>query len=142
MTSSPPVVSFTPRSKIKIENAFGVKLGPPGLVLPGRVQLIVGLTPLAGLVIVTLEGNGSGASGIGAADGNANVAVAPEGLSTSKDQLPFSRLGSPLTSPVLLKRTVRAQKSGEVVVGPHGAKAWVIGGAVEPGPGVKMLAPK
>lgn len=142
MTPSVPFASFTPRSKIRIEKAFGVKLGPPGPALPGKVQLIVGLTPLAELVIVTLDGNGKGASGIGAADGNANVAVAADGLSTSKDQAPFSRFGSPSPAPGLLNGVLRAQKCGAVEAGPHSAKDCTSGAAVEPGPGVKMLAPE
>ena len=57
------------RSKIRTANPFGVKPA-------GSVQLIVGLTPLAELVIVTLEGNGSGVNDSPAVVGNGNVAVA------------------------------------------------------------------
>jgi hypothetical protein len=49
---------------MRMVNAFGC--GWPG----GNVQLIVGFTRLAELVIVTLEGKGTGVVGIGAADGN------------------------------------------------------------------------
>ena len=39
--------------------------------------------PIGEGVIVTLPGNGAGVAGIGRADGNANVAVAADGLLTS-----------------------------------------------------------
>lgn len=135
MTSSVPFASLTPRSKIKTEKASGVKPGPLGLALPGNVQVIVGLVPLAELVIVTLDGNGIGVAGIGAADGNKNVAVAPDGLLTSYSQVPIRWSG-------FVNLVARWQTSGSAEVGLHEAKASISGGAVEPAPGMKIPAPE
>lgn len=77
---SHPGANGCDRSSIFMRNAFGAKLGPPGLALPGKVQLIVGFTPLAEFVIVTLCGNGTGVNGIPLVEGNGKVAIVPEGL--------------------------------------------------------------
>jgi hypothetical protein len=94
---------------------------------------MVGFTPLDELVSVTLFGNGTGVVGIGAAEGNPNVAIAAEGLSTSKTQVPLSLAA--------LNAVCLEQKSGLSPVGPHGARVCIIVGLIKP-VGVKIPAPE
>ena len=98
------------------------------MVPAGRLQLMVGVAPLA--AIVTLEGNGTGVGGITETAGNASVVVfAP--FSNSTCQEPFVR--------ATLNGVVWAQKSTLVSFGPHGENKVVNVGVGDPA-GVKMPA--